>query len=101
MKIVLDWIENGDERIKHIKRYLKYRAVRTESDLYVKYECGPEKYYRHGEYDNDLLGKGEYRERIELLKGIIGDEWVNREELSEEMKLIYEAVKNGTYTDDF
>ena len=91
------WIESGNKKmIKHIRRYVQYRAVRTDEDIYIKYAKGPALYYINGDYENNLIDDEQYATRIEFLREKLGENFVDIDSNAkfEHMRELYKIIEN-------
>ena len=66
-----------EKRIKFTSKFFQCRAVRTSEDLYACYPSGIELYYRLPDEENDRINDSIYKNRVEYLKGLCGEDWID------------------------
>ena len=91
--IVEQWLSGKQP---HIMGVYQLRGVRTAEDLYIKYAIGKELYYRLPDEESNLIEDDIWKERIDYLKKICGDKFIDisEEPLFEKTRLIYDYLKS-------
>ena len=71
---IFDWMHEGG---RMDMAHYQCRGIRTEEDLYVKYAIGEELYFRLPDEETNLIDDENYQERIDYLRKMCGDEFIN------------------------
>lgn len=98
----VNWLQNivseSEEKIKKmgLSRYFQYRAIRTKTDLYVRYANGKELYFVLPDDNKNLIEDEKYQNRIEELKAACGNEFIDIESEAVfcESSRIYKLIEN-------
>lgn len=71
---ILEWMQ-GDVPID--MAHFQSRHIRTGEDLFVKYACGKELYFRLPDENTNLIDAPEWKERTEYLRKECGNKFIN------------------------
>lgn len=85
----------GEQRDKYgdCRNWMQFRAIRTKTDLLVRYANGQVWYFRLPDEETNLVNAVEYRERIEELSDRLGEEFVDirEEDFFRQSRRLYQA----------